>query len=385
MWKGIIYLDNIIMEKTSVHKKHQKKYSKIGLFILFALITIILAFFMLFLYFFHFSGGFSENQNDWANFGAYMSPIVSLIAFAGVLISINKSEKNTRLQEERDLFFRFLDTRLKSMETLSYINKETNEELVSMKALGAYKNELDVDLQLLIVYWGAFSADSYSDWSNKIEKFGTGNFEEVLFEGMFAYDRNIGRGDIQNIEKTNIKNDPQFYFKEIRRRYEHCLTWKYIEPIYLTFTREEMFMLRNYAWDTWIYQMDDKERLFVLKAMADSFRIKYNDSLSYHFNNFCNITSRVSKLEKKCDYYMNYWASGLTNSEGVLLFFWILGGDYNEALFKIAYEYNLFVNINWEEFCAYKWEENGRIYATNIYLKMQIDKVAHLKSQCKRV
>ncbi|MCQ4875678.1 hypothetical protein [Butyricimonas paravirosa] len=368
------------MEKVSEHKKHQKKYSKIELFILFALITIILAFLMLCLYFFHFSGGFSENQNDWANFGAYMSPIVSLIAFAGVLISINKSEKNTRLQEERDLFFRFLDTRLKSMELLSYINQETNEELVSMKALGAYKNELDLDLQLLIVYWGAFSADSYSDWSNRIEKFGTGNFEEVLFEGMFAYDRNIDRGDIRNIEKTNIKNDPQFYFRDVKKRFEHCFEWKYIEPIYLSFTKEEKFMLCNYAWDTWIYHMDEKERFFVLKAMADSFRIKYNDSLSYHFSNLCNITSRVSKLENKCDYYMEYWASGLTNSEGVLLFFWILGGDYNETLFKIAYEYNLFVNINWQEFCAYKCEGNERIFATNIYLKIQLDRVVRLKS-----
>ena len=376
---------------------------RLGIYFWIILVLSLIVVYMLWQYFCQFAGnGWSDDPMEWGAFGSYMSAITGLLAFVGVLASIRnankkaeKAEKDTeelrketRIRDERELFFKLIDSHLKSMETLVYTDKKTKERSISLEAFVDYKEELDADLQEIIVFWGASKFESYPAWVKEVTKACYDGFDFVVLVGMYISDQRkagneiISEGtepELSLATDARLKNkfDPELYFYQMNRRLNDFVESKNIEPYYHDFTQNDNIYFKELAYKTWLNLMDEEERFSVLKFVAECYYRKYEASLSYHFNNLCNITYQINDLKTNYDFFMDSWISNLTSLEGVILFFWMLNKKINKEVLRIAKENSLFKNVNLGEFCAYKWDDtiNKAVRVTNDYLQMQIDDV----------
>jgi len=379
---------------------------RLGAYFWIILILSLIVVYMLWRYFCQFAGnGWSDDPMEWGAFGSYMGAITGLLAFVGVLASIRnankkaeKAEKDTeelrketRIRDERELFFKLIDSHRKSMETLVYTDKKTKKRSISLEAFVDYKEELDLDLQEVIIFWSSSKFNSYSDWVDKVlEGCKEEGFELVLFAGMYIVEqqergnfeirKEIQRGHslMSNPTlKNEIKQYAEVYFGRMKRQLVDFVYYKNIEPYYHDFTKEDKSYFKELAYDMWLNVMDEKERFSILKFVAECHYRKYEPLLSNHFNNLCNITCQIDDLETNHDFFMDSWISNLTSLESVILFFWMLSKKVDKKVLFIAKDYNLFKNINLGEICAYKWDgDNDKpIRTINDYLQMQIDDV----------
>lgn len=71
--------------------------------------VIIIAILMVIAYFYNFNGEWALEHSSWSSFGCYFGGIAGLIAFAGVLLSLDKTEKNHKEESERSHLFQLLD------------------------------------------------------------------------------------------------------------------------------------------------------------------------------------------------------------------------------------------------------------------------------------
>lgn len=83
------------------------------------------------LYFCVFNNGISQNSDDWSNFGCYMGSVTGLLAFAGVLYSIQLSNKIHTEDSERDTFFKLLDLHTNKMSSVEFNGKKEQKLLKS--------------------------------------------------------------------------------------------------------------------------------------------------------------------------------------------------------------------------------------------------------------
>lgn len=342
---------------------------------------------MLIPYFYKFRE-WSDNPADWGAFGAYMGALAGLLAFAGVIYSLHNTNTKAKAKNEKDTFFRLLELHQKSMETLVYKNIGIHRESNMMEAFVDYKEELDLDLQEVIVFWSSFKFNSYSDWAEKILYKCYEGFELVLFAGMYIVDQRekdnkigckVSKQMRSLIENSALKADVEslslVYFSKMRSLLEDFVWEKRIYPYYNDFLENDRLYFKDLAYEMWLEKMDEKERFSILKFLAECFYRKYGHLLSFHFNNLCNITYQIDALETDHDFFMDCWISNITSIESVILFFWMLSGKVNKEVLLIAKKNNLFKNMNLGEFCAYKWDDDNdkAIRVTNDYLQMQID------------
>ncbi len=103
-------------------------------FLLVIILGIIIIIFFAF-YFLNFHEGFSKSSQDWGNFGSYFSGITGLIAFAGVLLTINISQQENNRNEERSIFYEMLKL---------YNNKVLNVECDKAKGVNAFKKYTEI-------------------------------------------------------------------------------------------------------------------------------------------------------------------------------------------------------------------------------------------------
>lgn len=117
-------------------------------------VTIILfgiSILMIVLYFvFTGSNLFSNDSDEWADFGQYFGSITGLLAFAGVLYSAalseeraNRAEDEMKIREERDQFFKLLDLFQKNSQELTIKNDSNTEILHSIFAFEYIKTKIN--------------------------------------------------------------------------------------------------------------------------------------------------------------------------------------------------------------------------------------------------
>lgn len=95
---------------------------------------------MLVLYFCNFTNGLSDNSSEWSNFGAYLGSITGLLAFAGILYSIQQSSISHTENSERETFFQLLEL---------HTNKMNSVEFKDAKGAEAFKEYVNMADYLL--------------------------------------------------------------------------------------------------------------------------------------------------------------------------------------------------------------------------------------------
>ena len=354
----------------------------------------IIACLMLLAYIINFRYGISDDSSDWGNFGSYMGSITGLLAIMGVLYSIHNANKKTdklreesQAQNERDLFFRLVDSHQKMMNSLIGTDLKTGEKTIGTYAIDVYKKELDADFQLLVTLWRTSLFPDHESWSLNIKRFARGEFEQTLFAALFYYDSGL----INNKDKSlldneqivnNVNSIKKHCFRELKEIFQYASDHNRLKPFYVNFSTEELDDLLMYSGDAWCnntYEGLNAETLVltfrysILRLTARCFYTRNEASLSTYLNNLCYITDSINKFHHERDYYMNYWISNLNSLESTLLFFYLLSGKTNMDILKIAVDSNLFRNIPKDQLFTVMPDNEDAVDILNEFLQMQLE------------
>ena len=390
------------------------RMKKSSTFIWIMAILALIAVYMLGRYFWQFAeNGWSNDPMEWGAFGSYMGAITGLLAFVGVLYSVHNANKKSaeakeeaekvrkeavaenkkireeareeserlgakaEAKEERELFFKLIESHQKMMNSLISIDLKTHEKTEGMQAFEVYKKEMYSDLQLMIIHWKAGQFTSYAGWQKNIKMLVRDEFELTLFVAMFAYDANqINRKDepLQNDEELVkiVLSNPRSWFRDLRKGLDDPVKYGRLKPFYVNFSTEEREDLLLYAGDAWCYTEIDV-RYSLLRLAARCFYTRNLARLSFHFNNLCYITKVINDFKFNRDYYMDYWIANLNTMECELLFFYLLSGKSNMDISEIAINSNLFKNVPKDQIFTVMPEDKTALEVLNEFLQMQID------------
>lgn len=112
-----------------------------NLIIVLMIILSILIIIMLVIYFTTFNFGLSQNNADWGSFGSYIGSVTGLLAFIGILYTIEQNHRQYKDDSERNIFFSLLDLHRNKMNQVTInINNTAGPE--AFKTLTEYVNSI---------------------------------------------------------------------------------------------------------------------------------------------------------------------------------------------------------------------------------------------------
>lgn len=116
------------------------------------------------LYFYKFHYGLAEVHSKWGEFGSFLSPFVGLLAFVGVLYSIEITKKQFKRQSEETGFFSLLNIHIQNVEQLFHVNSDVTGDVFKF-----YANEYAKIFRNRCYY---FAREAIIYDLNKISEFG---------------------------------------------------------------------------------------------------------------------------------------------------------------------------------------------------------------------
>lgn len=254
------------------------------------IILLVICAIMVIIYFSYVSNHFSTNSADWGNFGCYLGSITGLLAFAGVLYSIQQSNKTHTEDSERDTFFRLLDLHTNKMNSVEFSGIKNSTTLSGIKGAEAFKKYVDVANHLLAVtIIQNRIKQEYKDID--ISKYGV--FDEIEYPSEEVYnmlkylfsifnnyscgkDYKISRDDFELI--LSINN-----YDKIYSRYESC-----------TLQLEVDKFLPNEIDITALYD--------AIRNIGDFVYSKYGYILGHYFRNMYYVMDSINVFSDKKNY-----------------------------------------------------------------------------------
>lgn len=171
-------------------------------------------------------------------------------------IESEKLRKETLAKDERDLFFRLVDSHQTMMNSLTGKDLKTGEKTIGTHAIDVYKKELDADYQLLVTLWGTSLFMDYESWSRNLGRFAGEKFELTLFAALFCYNSDqINKKDESLLNNQQVVNNVNLIksncFHELRNDLRNAIKYRRLKPIYVNFSTEEMDDLSIYFDNVW--------------------------------------------------------------------------------------------------------------------------------------
>jgi hypothetical protein len=109
-----------------------------AIIILCAIVVVMIVFYVINF----FNSSLSTDSDDWGSFGSYIGCITSLLAFVGVLYSIEVSSQHYEKDSEQNKFFNLLNLHKDKMYNVEYVSM--SDKSISMKGPDAFKMYTDL-------------------------------------------------------------------------------------------------------------------------------------------------------------------------------------------------------------------------------------------------
>lgn len=243
-----------------------------------------------------FRGGLSEIHSVWGAFGSFfggvVSPIVSVLAFTGLLYSMEQTKKQFSDQIDESTFFSLLNFHVSKIEQLSD-GEHKGYEL--FKHLSLKFNEIYKEHCLKI---------AHSEIINN-----TSNLPH------FAY-------DFLAMKISNIRSELDGTHKEICEKYFQLSSDKHevlkciIDTDSSKDDRERIFVIG----DTWVRQLNSSERIKVFNEIYNDFYHEYGHIVGHYFRNIHYLMKHFDESDHSFKYSKIFRAQ-LSRFELTLMFY----------------------------------------------------------------
>lgn len=281
------------------------------------------------LYFFNFTGGLSLNSSDWGAFGSYLGSITGLLAFVGVLYSIQQSNKAHTEDSERDTFFKLLDLHTSKMNSVE-IEKEKGAE--------AFKKFVDIANKHLNTL---FLGQLIQEKCNNINKDNFNTFyneqKDLVKVLNFTYNIYLNGGIFDNAPINNVSN----VLIKIRNLNDSIKEKECKVFIHKRYKDDEAII--DYL-EKYIDSCSDENKYNNLKIVADFIYKEYGYILGHYFRNMYYVMGTINDFSDKKNYDKLFRAQ-LSRYELALAIFNAVSSHSSLKMVQLLESFDIFKDV----------------------------------------
>lgn len=304
-------------------KNHKSSTKRLILTLIFFPFAVLLG-----LYFFVFHGALSNESQEWANFGAYFSGICALMAFLGVLISIQTSRRQFDSENRRDIFFQMIE--LHNTKMLN-INFESKYGAAAFKAYTDIANQYYLNSLFAILFRKIKNIQDFNDIDSLGKRLNS-NFEfSKRLSEIFV---DLG---INNITEQLPLSDLLHYPKFINHKIDD------IEYLIITI-REK-------------YQPTFDEQFLALSTASDLIYNNFGHILGHYFRNLFYSMLVIDSLESSNRQEIDYrkvFRAQISRYEIALNLFNAIGSRSSLKMVELLEHFELFKDIYKKDFIFFE-------------------------------
>ena len=295
----------------------------------------------------------SDYSSDWGNFGSYIGSITGLLAFIGVLYTIEISIEHHVKDSEQNKFFNLLNLHRDKMYNLEYLSNP--EKMISIKRPDAFKKNTNLTNNALkvLVLTDIFNETIVSKHPDKLEilvklyKKDNNLFEAaVLTSSLIHFNQNIDyrypnapllcelQNTILDISGcgSNIHDINQIYGTKIleRKSFEEVLNG--LEP----YIEQKIC--------EWIQKMDTSKLVSLIMSSADYIYKEYGHITGHYFRNMYYVMDTIKGFTIKNN-YKNMYRAQLSRYELALGLYNAMSSRSSLQMIELLEDFDIFKDI----------------------------------------
>jgi|GEM_PF-2938623 len=266
------------------------------------------------LYFWVFHSGLAQLHSHWGQFGSFLSPVISILAFVGLLYSIEITKNQFQRQSEESGFFNLLNLHVNK------VNEMIGGSRLQLKGVEAFR------------YYAAEFTALYNehcfDYARSAIAYDTDKLPNLGYQ--FLY-KKITRKDCSYAGENEIKTVLE-HFKQYGDE-----RWEVLKGLVNKDCSKED---RDALEDIGALVFEDSIPEFRIKKLSiiyEYFYENYGHMLGHYFRNMYYVLHYVEKTQRG-EYFAKVYRAQLSRYELAMLFYNIMGPytsrDFNRLVFK---------------------------------------------------
>jgi len=266
------------------------------------------------LYFWVFHSGLAQIHSHWGEFGSFLSPVISILAFVGLLYSIEITKNQFQRQSEESGFFNLLNLHVNK------VNEMTGGSRLQLKGVEAFRYYADE--------FTALYKEHCFDYARSAMSYDTDKLPNLGYQ--FLY-KKITRKDCSYAGENEIKTVLE-HFKQYNDERWEVLKGLVNEDC----SEEDRDTLENIG--ALVFEDSLPEfRIKKLSIIYEYFYERYGHILGHYFRNMYYVLHYVEKTQRG-EYFAKVYRAQLSRYELAMLFYNIMGPytsrDFNRLVFK---------------------------------------------------
>ncbi|MCC4791186.1 putative phage abortive infection protein [Vibrio splendidus] len=278
------------------------------------------------LYLFKFNDGLSNLHSEWGEFGSFfggvVSPIISILAFIGLLYSMDETKKQFSEQRDESAFYSLLNFHSSKVEQL------TNHELKGYELFKYLSMKYDV---LYDEYCFNLAKKKIINNTSELPYFSYDFLSEKIKEN-YPYVKGSGIELAENY--FNLSEDKHELLKGL---------------IDASISDEDKSRV-SVIGDTIVRKFSSEQRLVCLKEIYDEFYHDYGYLVGHYFRNINYILEHVDKSFNK-ENYSKIFRAQLSRYELTLLYYNMTSSYSSDSFNKLINRYNILNGIYQYDIC----------------------------------
>lgn len=271
------------------------------------------------LYFWVFHSGLDQIHSRWGEFGSFLSPVVSILAFVGLLYLIEVTKNQFQRQSEENGFFNLVNLHVNK------VNQIAGGRDLELKGVEAFRNYADKFKTIYQEHCFDFARSAMAYDTDKLPNFGY----------QFLY-KKITRKDCSWAGEDEIKTVLEYFKRNDKER------WEALKG--LVNEAEDKDALESIG--ALVFEDSSSEsRIKKLSVIYEYFYENYGHVFGHYFRNMYYILDYVDKTQRG-DYFSRIYRAQLSRYELAILFYNVMGpytsGDLNRLVFKYDMLHDLY-------------------------------------------
>lgn len=279
------------------------------------------------LYFWVFHSGLAETHASWAEFGSFLSPIISILAFAGLLYSIELTKDQFQRQSEESSFFNLINLHVNK------VNEITGGERLKLKGVEAFRYYVS---EFEVIY-----KEKCFDYARLAMAYETDKLPNLGYQ--FLYKKMTQKECVWAGEKE-IKHVLEYFKRNSNDKWEALKGL--VNESCKRQDREEMQDIGALVFE----DSSAEFRIKNLSVLYEYFYDKYGHVLGHYFRNMYYVLYYIDET-KRSRYFSKIYRAQLSRYELAMLFYNIMGTYTSTAFNRLVFKYDMLDDLFGSDLC----------------------------------
>jgi hypothetical protein len=290
-------------------------------------ILIIAGLIPIVLYFWVFHSGLAQNHTSWGEFGSFLSPIISILAFAGLLYSVELTKNQFQRQSEDSTFFSLINLHVNKVNQMTGGEKS---EVKGVEAFRYYASEFGVIYNDQCFY---YALSAMANETAKLPNFGY----------QFLY-KKMTREECPWAGEKEVKHVLDYFERNSNDRGEALK--QLVNESCSQQDREEVQTIGALVFE----DSSPEFRIKKLSGLYELFYDKYGHVLGHYFRNMYYILRYIDET-KRSRYFSRIYRAQLSRYELAMLFYNIMGPYTSPAFNRLVFKYDMLDDLFAPDLC----------------------------------